>query len=562
MKKRITLLIAAALLAVAGVQAKTLRSYLRLGDTNLDSNFWSTSTVNPETGNVTCEVSGGNSSIAWKFSSGLDLSSYSTLVFRIADPQGQDMQVRLNDNSEGFWDFSHKSMNTLAAGETELTLTLNTLTHNNGDGDGALLNLTNIKTIEIHHSSVSGCNYTIEEIYLEKEVADDAADYTTAPFSMESSAIVTGDATYNADTWSVTFDHDWGANAGWTYEPALDMSAYSYLVVVPSIPLKWGEGKGWVRLELIDADNKSFMHSDITRFCWNQARTLVVDINGLATGTYKTVTYEKDSETRTAVSKGTFAVGDDYDGGTITAVEDFVLKTSEISKIRFNAGGNGDEPLIISAVYMTNTKTDISSDGHGASHYRANDEAGKWGTVCLPYDAAVCGAETYEVVGVDAIESPKTLYLKQVRGILAKGKAYVYKSNTGYDVSFYRVGEEEAASPVAGNLQGTFTGASVPEDSYILSGGKWKKMTSASPATTVAPFKAYLTLTSSLVVPAEARGNYIAFGLDGGETTAIQTVNGAEAVTAFYTLSGQRVDRPVKGLYIKNGKKVLVGSKR
>ena len=48
--------------------------------------------------------------------------------------------------------------------------------------------------------------------------------------------------------------------------------------------------------------------------------------------------------------------------------------------------------------------------------------------------------------------------------------------------------------------------------------------------------------------------------LDGEIVTAIQTVKaaGSAADNRYFTLSGQQVARPTKGLYIVNGKKVIV----
>ena len=73
---------------------------------------------------------------------------------------------------------------------------------------------------------------------------------------------------------------------------------------------------------------------------------------------------------------------------------------------------------------------------------------------------------------------------------------------------------------------------------------------------TLAPNKAYLQIpTASLTVTSGANG--ITFVEDG--TTAIQGVTTATtADDAWYTLQGVRVAQPTRGLYIHNGKKVVV----
>lgn len=77
---------------------------------------------------------------------------------------------------------------------------------------------------------------------------------------------------------------------------------------------------------------------------------------------------------------------------------------------------------------------------------------------------------------------------------------------------------------------------------------------------TVATNRAYLHFASSLAPAAEvdgARHMVMVFGDD--DTTGIQAVNGeTQTVNAYYNLSGQRVSQPAKGLYIVNGKKVII----
>ena len=67
--------------------------------------------------------------------------------------------------------------------------------------------------------------------------------------------------------------------------------------------------------------------------------------------------------------------------------------------------------------------------------------------------------------------------------------------------------------------------------------------------------KAYLHLTEP--IPSEGRIGII---FDDEETTAISEVRGlkAEVRGEFYDLSGRKVAQPTKGLYIVNGRKVVI----
>ena len=70
--------------------------------------------------------------------------------------------------------------------------------------------------------------------------------------------------------------------------------------------------------------------------------------------------------------------------------------------------------------------------------------------------------------------------------------------------------------------------------------------------------KAYLSVTSTPAQPAAVQG----YRLDGNEVTGIEAVEAANENAVIYTISGVRVNAEKgnlpKGLYIVNGKKVLV----
>ncbi len=92
------------------------------------------------------------------------------------------------------------------------------------------------------------------------------------------------------------------------------------------------------------------------------------------------------------------------------------------------------------------------------------------------------------------------------------------------------------ATPIAAN------------EAYIMQGGLFHKVTAAS---TIPAGKAYLLATD---VPSEARELNFVFD----DVTAIETVKSEKANNEYYNLAGQRVANPTKGLYIVNGRKVVV----
>lgn len=87
---------------------------------------------------------------------------------------------------------------------------------------------------------------------------------------------------------------------------------------------------------------------------------------------------------------------------------------------------------------------------------------------------------------------------------------------------------------------------------YIMKGGKFCKVLNES---IVPAGKAYLVADD---IPAAARELNFVFGND--ETTGLKTISNSQLIgnSQFYDLQGRMVANPTKGLYIVNGKKVVI----
>ena len=129
------------------------------------------------------------------------------------------------------------------------------------------------------------------------------------------------------------------------------------------------------------------------------------------------------------------------------------------------------------------------------------------------------------------------------------GTGLVLKAETPGDAVNVPVFDGTGADDVSGNkMEGsaTATTAVAENGGYILKEGKFQPAL----AGTLAAGKAYLAIAVSAPT----------LNLDFGETTGINAVNGSELKVngEYYNLAGQRVANPTKGLYIVNGKKVIV----
>ncbi len=206
-------------------------------------------------------------------------------------------------------------------------------------------------------------------------------------------------------------------------------------------------------------------------------------------------------------------------------------------------------------------KTKYYKDGewHAYPTYTRSTTEGKFGTICLPFNATVTGATVYKIVSktVDGGDNLTGINLEEVNSLEA-GKAYIFKG-TGSDLVATYSGSYTAATDANGMLGNlSSTKAAVPENNYIVKDNQIRKVVSGGSGVTVGQYKAYITLTGINV--AQARGiDFIAFndGEQEQETDGINAVKLNAENGATYNLAGQRVSKDYKGIVIVNGKKMV-----
>lgn len=205
-------------------------------------------------------------------------------------------------------------------------------------------------------------------------------------------------------------------------------------------------------------------------------------------------------------------------------------------------------------------------------HYRANTEDGKFGTICLPFNAELPeNMLLYSVAGVDSKDAPTILYLNKETTLQA-GKAYIYYTLDTNDIRLQKADAAELLETPEANcngLTGTFVGAIPTVDTdfegeyyYLLSQNKWVKVKSEYAGQVgVKRFRAYLDVhqiadeNEGTEAVSYARSMNLGGGANGIEEI-LNVLNDGNDL--FYTVGGQRVNAPVKGLYIKNGMKIIV----
>ena len=223
-----------------------------------------------------------------------------------------------------------------------------------------------------------------------------------------------------------------------------------------------------------------------------------------------------------------------------------------------------------------------ASDGETEIKVKRTLKANQWNTICFPF--AMTAAQVYEAFGEDVqvaefIEYESTDDLTSINVIfeeLYKFDRYGLMANIPYiikptsNISEFMVTsvlepDEESAfteyavgrgsnKEVYGTYRGTLkAGGKVPANCLFLNGGDFWYSTGQS---NIKAFRGYFDFVDGLASLENAASN--AKMVFRGETTDIKDVTVETANDDMYDLQGHRIVNPDKGVYIKNGKKVVI----
>ncbi len=188
----------------------------------------------------------------------------------------------------------------------------------------------------------------------------------------------------------------------------------------------------------------------------------------------------------------------------------------------------------------------------------------------------VSGLKAFTATGYD--KSTKTIWLTRVmkvqkgEGVLLKGDPNSYEIPSAAVQSSY---ENMFVGNTSGNeIQVLETSEDGSQTNYYLKGDG--SFVSVNGYVNIKNNKCYLALPTSMVAVSSTRSaeddykfeepeviklpiDFKSIGSEGDGTTSIREVKSGEAKSdEWYTLQGQRVAKPGKGLYIRNGKKVVI----
>lgn len=166
---------------------------------------------------------------------------------------------------------------------------------------------------------------------------------------------------------------------------------------------------------------------------------------------------------------------------------------------------------------------------------------------CKNYDAS---AGTIAVIAIDGVVPAET-------GVLLKG--------TAGETYTLTISDETAATVTDNALVAVTDGATIQQTEDInevnytnfgLSNGVFKKVNSKGG--TVKANRAYLQIPTSALTSAAAEGIMLVWDEETDGISSLSTNLSPSREVIYYDLQGRRVAKPAKGLYIVNGKKVII----
>ena len=178
-----------------------------------------------------------------------------------------------------------------------------------------------------------------------------------------------------------------------------------------------------------------------------------------------------------------------------------------------------------------------------------------YASYCNEYPLDFTTTTSYKAYYVSDV-TETTVTFSQITGKIKGGQGIILYGtpNISCELTYCESDNELSGNMLVGTLAPTaITTVSGDYTNFALSGGKFKKINNG----TLPANKAYLPiLTANL--PSSAPEFSIVF--EDGNTTGVNDVrrNTEEGRGEFYNLNGQRVANPTKGLYIVNGKKIVI----
>ena len=286
----------------------------------------------------------------------------------------------------------------------------------------------------------------------------------------------------------------------------------------------WSDSKPATKFELQEVETNASTAIDGIELFTNKVPTIYIGYGLMAPGTksnYGVIKLKDTNSQQFAV----FTYLNNYGKNTLTTVQ---AANKDYSLFRFS------DILKEIKIYSPTEVANVT-----AAKYATYVTSG---AVKVPANAKVMTAK---------VENNKLVTTTLSAGtVIPANTAIIVNAEEAGDVSFEMAGENGSIMDLANDLQAS-TGVTADGTQYCLTEQDGKVGVGKVKDGVVIPAgKAYL------VVKEQAAANFFAFD---GTVTAIKNVEtSATADGAYYTLQGVKVEKPTKGIYVHNGKKVVI----
>lgn len=217
----------------------------------------------------------------------------------------------------------------------------------------------------------------------------------------------------------------------------------------------------------------------------------------------------------------------------------------------------------------TTTQIFYTSDNNTCAFaFEEAPQQNKFKTTALTVDDVTANIATYsspfpvvlpkEVDAYIAVSAGETIVLKKITGALPKNTGVILSAEEAKDYIPTACTTEEVASIDAGNKLVASTGNAIDASTqaYVLAKttdnkAVFKILSSNTDDRALAQYKAYLNLTGSLAAK-------LAISFNNNVTAISNATLAQEKTSSIYDLSGRKSNKLQKGIYIVNGKKIIV----
>lgn len=208
-----------------------------------------------------------------------------------------------------------------------------------------------------------------------------------------------------------------------------------------------------------------------------------------------------------------------------------------------------DDPVYVTKVTVYYSPT---------SYTRTGLNPGDYATMCLPFgSSSFSGAEFYDIAGVTKSGDEITGIALESVSVLEAGKPYIFKATDTRQVINLSGSCQEtpvAATGLVGNLSETPIVVNSTNNAYIIGTDNLLHLITGTATANIKQYRAYIKLDD---VPATSGETPARLGIF--DASAIHNItNDADQQQEVFDLQGRKLTTPQQGLYVIDGKKVII----